>query len=97
MSTLINRDSRATFAVLVTGLLLVGGIGCATTDTETAKSKRVNPIVEQAKAHGHTPWRYRGFRGRRSMRPRYKAQKPIFPCKQCDGGIDVVSKEVDGQ
>lgn len=96
MSTSINRVSRTISAVIVTGLPLVTGVGCATTDAETTKPKRVNPIVEQAKAHVHKPWRYR-HRGHWHTRPMRKGQKPVFPCKQRDGGAVAATKEVENQ
>ena len=92
----IVSTSRTAFWATIAGLLLLTGAGCATTETETAKSNRVNPIVEQAWAHGHTPWRYK-YRQGRSMRPRYVGQKPAFPCKLCDGNAVAATEEVDDQ
>ncbi len=80
----IHRIFRMTFVVILTGLVLVMSTGCATTGGQTASFTSKRPVVEQAKSHPHTPWRYRGRRGRRSMRPRYRGQKPVVPCKPCD-------------
>ena len=86
MSKVIHRVSRMAFAAMIAALVLVTSAGCASTGSQAAKPKSVNPLVEQARSHGHTPWRYKGIHGRRSMRPQhYNRGEPIFPCKQCDG------------
>lgn len=93
MSTIVKRVSRTILAVIIIGLLLINGFGCTTAEPHTAKSLRVNPAVEQARKHGHTPWRYRGIRGQRTISPRYPGQKPIFACEYCDNTTAAVKGE----
>lgn len=84
MSRVISRIIRVTFAALITGSLWVMGAGCATTGSQAVKSEGEGAVVRQARPHNHTPYRYK-HRGHRHARPWRKGQKPIFPCKQCDG------------
>lgn len=92
MSRAVYRISRMAFAAVITGLLFVLGAGCVSTGSQTAASGREGAVVEQAKCHYHTPWRYRHMRHRHAG-PARKGQKPIFPCPQCDGP----TKKVDDQ
>ena len=92
MSRVIDRIWRTASVAMITGLLLIATVGCTTAGFQTATSERVNPIFEQAKTHGHTPWRYRHMRHQHT-KPVRKGQKPTFPCEQCDETTQKVNGE----
>ena len=75
---------RISFWTAVTVLLLAVVSGCATSGAKGASGPR-SSAVEAATDHGHSPWRFKGRHGDRSMFPRHAGQEAILACNRCDG------------
>jgi hypothetical protein len=84
-----DRDKGARRLLKAEEKLIDRTLGTLPAPMESAGQTRQAALIAQAKAHGHTPYRYKGHRGRRSICPRSIGQKPLFPCEQCDGATKV--------